>query len=329
MSALLTMAFDINDILVNIDSVQRGIKCKCHCPKCNKPLYAKNGGSKREHHFAHAHGCNCEGYYETTLHKLAKQIIKENSVIMLPESEDQTKPSGLVALRNVEIEKWDDFFHIKPDVEAVLENGQRILIELLVTHKVDSKKYNIITENNLLCVEIDLNYLKLDENVIIEYLTQDSEGRRWIVKETKKESDGYGSFYTRNPKLDDVRDLIKTAFDNKRLSIHQSIIGRHTETYNLSDFGYVYCDVNTKFRGFKCDLLLYRESKDNNYISINIRGRRRNQNQRLPKDLRIIDVIIPREASDTLISSYSEGLLSESSSNVIFSGKWKIYKCVE
>ena len=91
----------------------------------------------------------------------------------------------------------------------------------------------------------------------------------------------------------------------------------------MSDFGYVRCDVDAKFRGFKCDLLLSRNINDDNFISINCRGRRRNQGKRLPKDLRNIDIIISRNTPDEIIASYSEGYLDEGVNNIIFSGKWK------
>ena len=38
---------------------------------------AKNGGTKRMHHFAHASGVDCEGAYETMLHLLAKERIQD------------------------------------------------------------------------------------------------------------------------------------------------------------------------------------------------------------------------------------------------------------
>lgn len=324
MSALLTMAYDSSNQFVHIDSVKRGIACQCHCPDCNNPLYAKNGGSRREHHFAHAHGYRCVRAYETALHLLAKQIIQEQECLMLPVSGDKNKPYGLVKLKNVKVERWDDVLNIKPDAEGILSDGRRLLIEFLVTHKVDNKKYHKIIDNNMLCVEIDLNYLKLEKEAIREYLTQETEGKRWIVKTINKKTDGYGSSYTRNPQLNKVKDLLKHAFENKKITIRRSNdYGVSSGVYNLSDFGYVRCVVDAKFRGFKCDLLLSRNINDDNFISINCRGRRRNQGKRLPKDLRNIDIIISRNTPDEIIASYSEGYLDEGVNNIIFSGKWK------
>lgn len=87
MSALLTYAHDKNKNLVYIEDAGYGSKCECFCPHCGAPLDAKNGGSIREHHFAHSHGHECKGAYETMLHLLAKEIILESGTIMLPDSD--------------------------------------------------------------------------------------------------------------------------------------------------------------------------------------------------------------------------------------------------
>lgn len=62
--------------------------------------------------------------------------------------------------------------------------------------------------------------------------------------------------------------------------------------FDLRQIGYDVCEVNTKYRGFKSDLLLFRSQKeDKGHISINIRGRRRSEDFRYPKGLRIIGII--------------------------------------
>lgn len=73
----LTYAYDSEGNFVNIDDVAKGLSCGCVCPSCGEKLIAKNGGSKRIHHFAHASGIDCEKAYETMLHKLAKIKVQE------------------------------------------------------------------------------------------------------------------------------------------------------------------------------------------------------------------------------------------------------------
>lgn len=74
---LLTHAIDSQNNFVHINSVAKGLDCNCYCPSCKEKLIAKNGGTKRVHHFAHASGIECESAYETMLHILAKTIVQE------------------------------------------------------------------------------------------------------------------------------------------------------------------------------------------------------------------------------------------------------------
>lgn len=73
---MLIYAVDSNGILVNVDNVNTGNKCGCFCPACKEPLTAKNKGKKRIHHFAHQSGTECEFAYESMLHLLAKEKVR-------------------------------------------------------------------------------------------------------------------------------------------------------------------------------------------------------------------------------------------------------------
>lgn len=46
MGAFLTFALDEGGSLVHVDDVSKGMKCGCHCPHCDAPLYAKNAGKR-------------------------------------------------------------------------------------------------------------------------------------------------------------------------------------------------------------------------------------------------------------------------------------------
>ena len=140
MGAFITHAMNDDGQMVHVDSVPKGIKCGCHCPHCQAPLYAKNGGQIREHHFAHANGHECDGAYESSVHFLAKEVLQETGFIMLPRYGGFGFPTGLVRLRNIEVEKWDERFKIRPDAEGIMPNGERLLIEFNFAHKVDNEK---------------------------------------------------------------------------------------------------------------------------------------------------------------------------------------------
>lgn len=290
--SLLTYALDESQALVHVDDVPKGLKCGCSCPHCGAKLYAKNGGIIREHHFAHEHGAECEGAYESSMHRLAKEILQTTGCIMLPESEDKSKPSGLVKIHNIEIEKWDDKYGIRPDAEGILDNGQRLLIEFFFSHKVDGKKRNTILDNNLLCVEIDINYQELDREELKRFLTDSTEDREWVKPKAAPVNPGGSSGYGRNPLYDKARDRLKEIFESGPFNIGGcSELGYRT--FDIKKYGYDTCEVNTKFRGFKSDLLIYRAGKDTKeHIAICVRGRRRFEPFKKPKGLRIIDIVL-------------------------------------
>lgn len=312
MGAFLTYALDENDTLTHVDEVPNGVRCKCRCPHCNSPLYAKNGGQERTHHFAHAHGQECEGAYESSLHLLAKEVLQEAGELMLPPSNNNL-PSGLTPIFDIQTEVYDSLYHIKPDLEGVLSNGERLLIEFLVSHKIDSKKRKVIVDNKLNCIEIDINYQALDKKELSDFLTKTSEDREWITATSPppKSSDSYS--YGRNPIYDKTRDILKEIFDEKTLIIlpHQLSLTKSNKAYDLKKYGYDVCEVNTKYRGFKSDLLLYRSSSENkNYISINIRGRRRSDGYKRPKELRVIDIILNYDYDNDLKKRWENGILN-------------------
>jgi hypothetical protein len=303
MGAFLTYALDEGGALVHVDDVAKGAKCACHCPHCEAPLYAKNAGKFREHHFAHAHGHECEGAYESQLHLLAKEVLQETGRIMLPPSNNSGQfPTGPVRIRNVEVEKWDERYCIRPDAEGLLENGERLLIEFYVSHKVDSKKRQVIVDNHLKCIEIDINYQALDKAELKQFISGSNEDRKWIISmPPPPKSSGESFGYSRNPMYEKARDVLKDMFDEGTITIHPYATSyfHENESFDLRQIGYDVCEVNTKYRGFKSDLLLYRSQKEKKgYISINIRGRKRGEGFRYPEGLRIIDIVFKSIGSE-------------------------------
>src|SRR5215831_3108853 len=120
--------------IVSIDEVENGINCKCHCPRCNAPLNARNQGKIRIHHFAHVTEYNCKGAVESAIHKLAKEIVFETKQIFLPNfscfipaAEKEIvvlKCDKLITFEQVEIEKGfkDKDCMIMADVVCIKEN---------------------------------------------------------------------------------------------------------------------------------------------------------------------------------------------------------------
>lgn len=316
MSALLTYALNENNQLVHIDSVENGGACKCICPNCKKGLDAKNGGEKREHHFAHSHGNVCEGAYETALHLLAKEVLLEEQKIMLPFTEGEHYPSGLVSLSQVEQEKWDATYGFRPDVEGIMPNGERLIIEFLVSHKIQKKKLETILDNNLKCIEIDLNYVELDKSAVRDFLLNETDDREWVSKkEDKPNGDGIGIIYRRSIWHQKAIDFLKSKFDTDSI-----LISPRTGDFDLKKYKYDVCELlSGTYRGIKSDLLIYRSKEEKpEPIVISIRGRRRNFNQKIPKELRIIDIIIRDESGFNWLSRQKS--LAFDGNRVLFEG---------
>jgi hypothetical protein len=297
MSALLTIGLDKDGREVKIDEAAHGKDCNCFCPICKNPLVAKNRvpleHAKREHHFAHQKGYLCDANDETVLHQFAKEIIFEEKALMLPISRNGNRPSGLVHFRDVALEKRDEQFGIRPDAEAILENGERLLIEFMVSHEVSSKKRRIIVDNKLNCIEINLNYVQLDKEAIRSFLLKETEDREWIGPAEKKgESGDSYSFYQRNPIHFKVLDYIKEQFDSGNLNIVWN-----GKKYNLKSWGYDVCEPSKEFKKFRMDLLMLRsQKKDDGKIAISVRGRRRNSEHKTPRGLRVIDIIVRNDS---------------------------------
>lgn len=327
MSSLLTYALNAENQLMHIDKVPNGKACNCTCPYCQKELMAKNGGEIREHHFAHLNNQECKGAYESALHLLAKDIIEKEGGIMLPPYLGPGFPTGFVKLDNVEIEKWDSTYNIKPDAQGILPDGRRLLVEFLVTHKVVGEKYNIITSNNLLCIEIDIKHEELDRDALKSYLIEEREGRKWICKtEVKTESDSLSLPYSRNPNFDVLAHFLKDKFETDTIIIKGSpSIYRAYPQFNLKEYDYDICETNESYRNFKCNLLLYRSSKPGKgHIAINIRGRHRNYDFKPPKGLRLIDIIVKRsETEESVKRRFENGTIINDDNLVRFLGAWK------
>lgn len=64
--------------------VPTGLACGCLCLGCQQPLVAKNQGSKHRPHFAHHVDLACQGAFESSIHRRAKELIVEKGILMLP-----------------------------------------------------------------------------------------------------------------------------------------------------------------------------------------------------------------------------------------------------
>ena len=153
--------------LVHVDEVERGLKCGCVCPDCEAPLIARHG-AKNIHHFAHANGASCEGAYETSLHLAAKEVLEEEKHIVLPavtaklqnnRAPVEFAPALDHPIDSIELEK--KLGTTIPDATAIVA-GNKLAIEIKVTHGVDDEKLSRIRQERVSTLEIDLSDLPRD-----------------------------------------------------------------------------------------------------------------------------------------------------------------------
>ena len=129
--------------LVSVNDVERGKHKDVVCPACQIPLVARKG-SVRSHYFAHSNGSDCPTALQTVLHRRAKDIIKEQRQMFLPEhsifvsglqkSFLITKPQ-MIDVKYVELEQR--LGGIIPDVIVTTDKGVEVLVEIKVSHAVE------------------------------------------------------------------------------------------------------------------------------------------------------------------------------------------------
>lgn len=221
---VLKYAIDKDNRLVYIDTVPNGLNCGCICPHCHKELIAKNNGQERESHFAHV-GKVCSAYYETTLHLLSKEIIKDGMTVMLPAFKSLAPKK--IHFKEVEVEERRDASSLQPDCVGVTDDGLRIHIEIFVTHKVDESNKEKIVRCGINSLEIRVpNDFPQDREKLRDFIENRDDGRGWInyplgEEIIKKEAQMVGQKRARWY-MENAKKWLRTPFECKRCSWNQS-----------------------------------------------------------------------------------------------------------
>lgn len=191
MERLLTYGL-LADNLTHVSKVENGLACKCICLNCKHPLIAKNNPTnKKVAHFAHQSGKDCDGAFETALHRLAKDILKKTKRLTLPDYHHDYKPfndksifreSVDMTFDNVILEKAIVINEEKIIPDAIGEiNEKKIFIEFANTHFVDQDKKKKLKTLGVACVEIDLTEQALDEETLTAFLNSTTKSKYWII----------------------------------------------------------------------------------------------------------------------------------------------------
>lgn len=199
-----------NGKVIHISEVpvkERGLKCNCYCVKCGQPLIARLGEVK-EHHFAHHSKCNCNGSVETALHLFAKEVLERNKRLVLPKlsvlyyiEEEKVKfhneeqqyywidTNEYVFLKEgtIDFDKVDTEYVVGDIIaDAILYRGERpLIVEVKVTHEVDSIKAKKVKDKDISTIEIDLskkfeNYYEFDRETVEDIIVNDTSIKQWV-----------------------------------------------------------------------------------------------------------------------------------------------------
>jgi hypothetical protein len=175
---------------IHVSEVDSGLACNCICPSCHERLVAKKGGN-RVNHFAHHSGESCSSALESSLHIAAKDILAKEKRITLPAVHIQFKSDGPSLQRaGPRIYRVDSVCkekkigNIKPDLILTIDQRE-LIVEIFVTHKVDSQKIHKITELDMSAIEIDLRALPRDmtKEALTELIVDGVDNKRWLNNE--------------------------------------------------------------------------------------------------------------------------------------------------
>lgn len=176
--------------LIHISEVESGLACGCICPSCHAQLVAKKG-SEVVRHFSHHSTYPCEHALETALHLAAKDVLKFTNHIILPAvivdfssgfREIELAKSKTYQIDSVRVEK--KIGNIIPDLILDL-SGHQLLVEIFVTHSVDSEKLRRINELGISAIEIDLSSAprNLPMKALSELIIDGLDNKKWLKNE--------------------------------------------------------------------------------------------------------------------------------------------------
>lgn len=181
--------------LVGPEEVPRGKTCNCVCPACSHPVVAKQG-TEKTWHFAHAKGSNCTQAYEKSVHELAKQMVRERKVVLLPAFTVQLQGRNMLGLPiMVEKRVFDARLialdhcvsghaigNVTPDLIGE-RGGREILVEVTVFHRLMPEKQERLLELGSAVMEIDLRIFKTvqaSRELLERELFENGANRRWL-----------------------------------------------------------------------------------------------------------------------------------------------------
>ena len=205
-----------NGMLVHISEVESGLQedVKCVSPLCDSSLVACKG-SVRKHYFRHEKECSSpHTALESLLHLLVKEVLEEDGMLRLPSKsqiaiflEDRVK---LCHLEDVEVEKRISLEkrkqYIVADVVGQME-GTPLIVEVFVTHRVDTAKKELIERLGIPSIEVDFSDFTYDTSKEeVKQILLDASRARWIYYPIDEEMLDLYSLIFREEPLQSMHD---------------------------------------------------------------------------------------------------------------------------
>ncbi len=226
---LMTRALDDNGHIVDVKDVVSGKGCNCTCIGCRGAVWAKKG-PVTAHHFAHEPNSiednSCNWKPETEIHVLAKEVLATDRQLLLPIGTINPIYKNIVFDEMV-CEVYEG--RVIPDVIGFID-GEKVLIEVAVTHFCDRGKIKELKKVNATCVELDLSGFRVKGETISKeeirgYLK--SCPKKWLsVSPVGNLSE---MIHTHNR-----RELIVLQYEHSSLSKkHQADVKKINEEYNV------------------------------------------------------------------------------------------------
>ena len=149
-----------------------------------------NPANKKTEHFAHHSGQECQGAIETTLHLLAKAVLKQTKKLKTPRYHYDYDPNNEKTVFKEGQNLLFDKIILEEPIEvaggkfipdAIGEiKGKRVLIEFANTHFVDEYKKSKLKETDYSCIEINLAGQILNEDTMTAFLQSETPLKYWI-----------------------------------------------------------------------------------------------------------------------------------------------------
>ncbi|WP_139729815.1 hypothetical protein [Aeromonas sobria] len=162
---LMTRALDDNGHIVDVKDVVSGKGCNCTCIGCQGVVWAMKGPVKA-HYFAHEPNSieqnACSWKPETEIHILAKEVLATDRQLLLPIGTINPIHKNIVFDEMV-CEIYEG--RVIPDVIGFID-GEKVLIEVAVTHFCDRGKIKELKRVNSTCIELDLSGFRVKGEII-------------------------------------------------------------------------------------------------------------------------------------------------------------------